>query len=148
MRLTPLFTSTDQDRVYIGLVEEDPHQTYIEAIKILEASSVAYLSIAEADWDNAPDLPADFRQDVRKTFSGKIIYAGRYTAERGERLVEAGLADLIAFGRPFIANPDLPARIAQGLPLNPLDPATLSGGAEKGLTDYPKHAEALAPVAG
>lgn len=139
VRFTPLFTGTDQDRVYIGLVEEDPHTTYIEAIKVLEAAGVAYVSIAEADWDNAPDLPESFRRDVRTSFSGKILYAGRYTAERGERLIEAGLADLIAFGRPFIANPDLPARIANGWPLNPLDPATVYGGAEKGLTDYPSY---------
>ncbi|WP_339526544.1 alkene reductase [Pseudomonas sp. EA_35y_Pfl2_R111] len=141
VRFTTLFTGTDQDRVYIGLVEEDPHTTYIEAIKVLEAAGVAYVSIAEADWDNAPDLPESFRRDVRANFSGKILYAGRYTAERGERLIEAGLADLIAFGRPFIANPDLPERIANGWPLNPLDPATVYGGAEKGLTDYPTYSD-------
>lgn len=140
VRFTPLFTSTDQDRVYIGLVEKDPHHTYIEAIKVLEELGIAYVSIAEADWDNAPDLPVQFRQDVRSTFSGRIIYAGRYTAERGARLIEAGLADLIAFGRPFIANPDLPARIVNGWPLNPLSPSTLYGGAEAGFTDYPVYA--------
>ncbi|WP_333973104.1 alkene reductase [Alteromonas mediterranea] len=139
VRFTPLFTSTEQDRVYIGLVEEDPHATYVEAIKVLEAAGVAYLSIAEADWDNAPDLPESFRRAVRKAFSGCIIYAGRYTAERGERLIDSGLGDLVAFGRPFIANPDLPARIANGWSLNPVDPATVYGGAEKGLTDYPTY---------
>jgi N-ethylmaleimide reductase len=137
VRFTPLFTGTDQDRVYIGLVEDDPHTTYIEAIKILEQAGVGYLSIAEADWDNAPDLPQAFRREVRSTFSGHILYAGRYTAERGARLIEAGLADLIAFGRPFIANPDLPARIANGWPLNPLAPASLYGGGAQGFTDYP-----------
>ncbi|MGE8497936.1 MAG: alkene reductase [Pseudomonas sp.] len=137
VRFTPLFTGTDQDRVYIGLVEDDPHTTYIEAIKVLEAAGVAYVSIAEADWDNAPDLPEDFRRDVRRSFSGSILYAGRYTAERGARLIDSCLADLVAFGRPFIANPDLPARIANGWPLNVLDPVTVYGGAEKGLTDYP-----------
>ncbi|WCE05698.1 alkene reductase [Pseudoxanthomonas sp. JBR18] len=146
VRFTPLFTSTDQDRVYIGFVEDDPHRTYIEAIKVLEAAGVAYLSIAEADWDNAPDLPADFRRDVRQCFSGRIVYAGRYTAERGAALVDAGLADLIAIGRPFIANPDLPARIANGWPLNALNPATLYGGAEQGFTDYPAYAGSTVPT--
>ncbi|MET0322318.1 MAG: alkene reductase [Duganella sp.] len=141
VRFAPLFSGTDQDRVYIGLVEDDPHATYIEAIKILQDAGVGYLSIAEADWDNAPDLPEDFRRDVRATFTGRILYAGRYTAERGARLVEAGLADLIGFGRPFIANPDLPARIANGWPLNPTDPATMYGGAEAGYTDYPAYAD-------
>ncbi|ALM86026.1 alkene reductase [Bordetella sp. N] len=140
VRFTPLFTSTDQDRVYIGLVEEDPQQTYVEAIRVLEAAKAAYVSIAEADWDNAPDLPEQFRRAVRDTFSGRIIYAGRYTAERGARLLDTGLADLIAFGRPFIANPDLPQRIANGWPLAPLDPATVYGGAQQGYTDYPAYA--------
>jgi N-ethylmaleimide reductase len=140
VRFTPLFTTTEEERVYIGLVESDPHLTYIEAIKVLEEAGVAYVSIAEADWDNAPYMPEQFRRDVRSTFSGRIIYAGRYTAERGARLVELGLADLIAFGRPFIANPDLPARIANGWPLNALSPSTLYGGTEAGFTDYPVHA--------
>ncbi|MYN37981.1 alkene reductase [Duganella sp. FT109W] len=145
VRFTPLFTGTDQDRVYIGLVEEDPHTTYIEAIKILEQAGVGYLSIAEADWDNAPDLPDAFRRAVRSTFSGHILYAGRYTAERGVRLIEAQLADLIAFGRPFIANPDLPARIANGWPLNELAAASLYGGGAQGFTDYPAYAGATQP---
>jgi N-ethylmaleimide reductase len=140
VRFTPLFTSTDEDRVYIGFVEDDPHQTYIEAIKVLEEAGIAYLSIAEADWPNAPDLPEAFRREVRDTFSGRILYAGLYTAERGARLVDAGLADLIAFGRPFIANPDLPQRIGKGWPLNALDPTNLYGGGEKGFTDYPPYA--------
>ena len=139
VRFAPLFTSTDEDRVYIGFVEDDPHQTYIEAIKVLEEAGIAYLSIAEADWPNAPDLPEAFRREVRRTFSGRILYAGLYTAERGARLVDAGLADLIAFGRPFIANPDLPQRIAQGWPLNALNPVNLYGGGEPGFTDYPRY---------
>ncbi|MDY0975202.1 alkene reductase [Massilia sp. CFBP9012] len=143
VRFTPLFSSTDEDRVYIGLVEDDPHQTYLEAIAVLERAGVGYLSIAEADWDKAPELPLAFRHAVRAAFSGKILYAGRYTAEKGARLVEAGLADLIAFGRPFIANPDLPERIARGWPLNPLDATTLYGGAEAGFTDYPRHAPTI-----
>lgn len=71
--------------MYIGLVEADPHTTYIEAIKVLEASHVAYVSIAEADWDNAPLVPESFRRAVRETFTGRIIYAGRYTALNAAR---------------------------------------------------------------
>lgn len=146
VRFSPLFTSTDEDRVYIGFVEDDPHHTYLEAIKVLEQAGVAYLSIAEADWENAPDLPETFRRAVRDTFTGRIIYAGRYTAERGERLIEAGLADLIAFGRPFIANPDLPRRVQNGWPLTPVDPTTMYGGTDHGFTDYPVYASATATV--
>jgi len=139
VRFAPLFASTEEDRVYLGLVEEDPHETYIEAIKVLEQVGIAYVSLAEADWDNAPDLPETFRNDVRSNFSGKILYAGKYNVERGVRVVKAGWGDLIAFGRPFIANPDLPERIAQGWPLNAVDPATMYGGTDKGYTDYPPY---------
>ena len=141
VRFAPLFESTAEDRVYLGLVEEDPHSTYIEAIKVLEEAGIAYLSIAEADWDNAPALPEGFRREIRQVFSGRIIYAGRYTAQRGAETLEAGLGDLIAFGRPFIANPDLPQRIANGWPLNPVDPSSMYGGTEKGYSDYPTYAE-------
>jgi N-ethylmaleimide reductase len=136
VRFAPLFATTEEDRVYLGLVEEDPHKTYIEAVKVLEEVGIAYLSLAEADWDDAPELPETFRADVRKHFSGRILYAGKYTAERGVNVVEKGWGDLIAFGRPFIANPDLPERIAHSWPLNPVDPATMYGGTDKGYTDY------------
>lgn len=141
VRFTPLFTSTDEERIYIGLVETDPHHTYVEAVKILEEAGVAYVSIAEADWENAPDLPEAFRREIRSIFSGRIIYAGRYTAERGARMIEDNLADLIAFGRAFIANPDLPDRIARGLALNDLNAAALYGGTSEGFTDYPVYNE-------
>jgi N-ethylmaleimide reductase len=140
VRFTPLFAGTDVDRVYIGLVEEDPQQTYIEAAKVLEDAGVAYVSIAEADWDNAPELPEAFRRALRIAFSGRIMYAGRYTPERASRLLDTKLADLVAFGRPYIANPDLPQRIANGWTLNAVDAATLYGGEEQGYTDYPAYA--------
>ena len=139
VRFAPLFASTEEDRVYLGLVEEDPHETYIEAVKVLEQVGIAYVSLAEADWDNAPELPETFRNAVRSNFSGKVLYAGKYTVERGVRVVKAGWGDLIAFGRPFIANPDLPERIAQGWPPNAVDPAAMYGGTDKGYTDYPAY---------
>ncbi len=140
VRFAPLFASTDEERVYLGLVEQDPHETYIEAVKILQTIGVAYVSLAEADWDTAPELPSSFREAVRAAFNGAIIYAGKYTPERAAAAVEAGWADLIAFGRPFIANPDLPARIANGWPMNPLDASSMYGGTEKGYIDYPVYA--------
>ena len=137
VRFAPLFESTAEDRVYLGLVEEDPHSTYIEAIKVLEEAGIAYLSIAEADWDNAPALPEGFRREIRQVFSGRIIYAGRYTAQRGAETLEAGLGDLIAFGRPFIANPDLVARFRAGAPQAKPDYTLLYTGEARGYTDYP-----------
>jgi N-ethylmaleimide reductase len=141
VRFAPLFASTDEARVYLGLVEENPHETYVEAVKVLEEVGIAYLSLAEADWENAPELSESFRSAVREVFSGRILYAGKYTAERGKRVLEAGWGDLVAFGRPFIANPDLPKRIANGWPLNPVDPASMYGGTAVGYTDYPTYGE-------
>ncbi len=137
VRFAPLFASTDETRVYLGLVESDPHHTYIEAIKVLEQAGIAYLSIAEADWDNAPDLPETFYQAVRAEFSGRIIYAGKYTTEKSVHMLAKGYGDLFAFGRPFIANPDLPERIANHWPLNEADPTTMYGGTEIGYNNYP-----------
>ncbi|EMA8099316.1 TPA: alkene reductase, partial [Enterobacter hormaechei] len=57
VRFAPLFQTTDEVRVYLGLVEDDPHETYTEAVKILEEIGIAYISLAEADWDDAPELP-------------------------------------------------------------------------------------------
>ncbi|MFS0827277.1 alkene reductase [Pseudomonas phoenicis] len=139
VRFSPLFATTDEARAYLGLVEDDPQQTYVEAVKILEQVGIAYLSLAEADWDGAPELPAAFRQAVRAAFSGRILYAGKYTAERAAAAIEGGWADLAGFGRPFIANPDLPARIANGWPLNPVDPSSMYGGTEIGYIDYPRY---------
>ena len=60
-----------------------------------------------------------------------------YDRDSGNAVLAAGRADLVAFGVPFIANPDLPARYQAGAPLNTPDPATFYGGKEKGYTDYP-----------
>lgn len=139
VRFAPLFSSTDETRVYLGLVESDPQHTYIEAIKVLEQAGIAYLSIAEADWDNAPDLPEQFYQAARAEFSGRIIYAGKYTVDKSVAMLAKGYGDLFAFGRPFIANPDLPARIKHNWPLNEADATTMYGGTEQGYSDYPRY---------
>lgn len=136
VRFAPLFESTDEDRVYLGLVESDPHTTYLEAVRLLNRAGIAYLSLAEADWDNAPDLPEDFYAAVRENFSGTIMYAGKYSAEKARRVLSKGYGDIFGFGRPFIANPDLPERIRNGWSLNQVDPATMYGGTDRGYTDY------------
>jgi N-ethylmaleimide reductase len=137
VRFAPLFETTEEQRVYLGLVESDPHRTYVEACALLESLGVGYLSIAEADWDDSPDLPETFRQALRTVYSGPIMYSGRYTEAKAKKILAQGLGDLFGFGRPFIANPDLPHRLRYGLPLNPVDPATLYGGGEHGYIDYP-----------
>lgn len=137
VRFAPLFSSTDEDRVYLGLVEPDPQHTYLTAAAMLNEMKIGYLSIAEPDWDNSPDLPEDFRQRLRDVFRSPIICSGRYTRQKAERVLKNGWADLFGFGRTFIANPDLPARLQNNYPLNSTDASSLYGGSDAGYTDYP-----------
>ncbi|GLR13715.1 alkene reductase [Chitinimonas prasina] len=103
----------------------------------LQQRHLAYLHIAEPDWAGGEALTDTFRQQLRAAFKGTLVFCGSYTAERAEALIQAGTADAVAFGRPYIANPDLVRRFTLGAELNQLDPATLYGGAEQGYTDYP-----------
>jgi N-ethylmaleimide reductase len=80
-------------------------------------------------------------QRLRKIFEGKIIAAGGFEPETAELTVERGDADLIAFGRHFVANPDLPKRINLGLPLNDYDRKTFYTFDSHGYTDYASYAE-------
>ncbi|QQX87014.1 alkene reductase [Cupriavidus necator] len=130
IRLAPLTTLN-------GCVDADPETTYTAAAKLLGELGVGYIHIAEADWDDAPHMPAVFKQRLREVYRGTLIYAGKYTAERAQAALNEGWADLIAFGRPFVANPDLPERLRAGATLNPHDRDTLFGGGARGLTDYP-----------
>lgn len=120
----------------MGAQDDTPEITYIEAAKILNEIGIAYIHIAEADWDNAPIMPVEFKEAYRKAFSGTLIYTGKYTKERAEKALEKGWADLISFGRPFIANPDLPYRLENNLPLNEPDRTLFFGGGIKGYLDY------------
>jgi 2,4-dienoyl-CoA reductase-like NADH-dependent reductase (Old Yellow Enzyme family) len=76
---------------------------------------------------------------LRKIFIGKIIAAGGFEPDTAEAAVRDGDADLVAFGRHFVANPDLPKRIRLGLPLNPYDRDTFYTFDARGYTDYPFH---------
>ena len=80
---------------------------------------------------------ADFRRDLRERFSGTLIYCGHYTAQRAQALIENGLGDAAAFGRPYIANPDLVERFRRDAALNEPNPETFYGGGAEGYTDYP-----------
>jgi N-ethylmaleimide reductase len=80
-------------------------------------------------------------QQLRKIFKGKIIAAGGFEPDTAEAVVEKGEADLVAFGRHFVANPDLPKRIKLGLPLNTYDRNTFYTFDSHGYTDYPFYGE-------
>ncbi|ACO78284.1 NADH:flavin oxidoreductase/NADH oxidase family protein [Azotobacter vinelandii CA] len=130
VRLAPLTTLQ-------GAVDDTPQATYLGAAKLLDDLDVAYIHIAEADWEDAPDMPVAFKEALRLIYGGTLIYAGKYTLERAEAALRDGWADLIGFGRPFIANPDLPRRLRHGWPLNEPDASRFFGGAVAGYTDYP-----------
>lgn len=130
VRLAPLTTLN-------GAVDDTPEATYLAAAKLLDDLGVAYIHIAEVDWEDAPEMPVAFKEALRLVYRGTLIYAGKYTVEKAEAALHAGWADLIGFGRPFIANPDLPYRLQQGLALNVPDGNTFFGGGAQGLTDYP-----------
>ncbi|HWR96082.1 MAG TPA: N-ethylmaleimide reductase [Arenimonas sp.] len=100
---------------------------------------LGYLHLSEPDWAGGPALPLEFREKLRAAFPGVIIAAGNYTLEKAQPLLEAGLIDAVAFGRPFIANPDLPERLEGGHPLNEGRMELYYGGGAEGYTDYPRH---------
>ena len=104
--------------------------------------NLAFLHVSEPDWAGGPALDDDYRQALRAAHPGPIVGAGNYDFEKAERLLGAGLIDAVAFGRAFIANPDLPRRLAEGLPLNPQRPESFYGGDAEGYTDYPAYADA------
>ncbi|QLG89490.1 alkene reductase [Chitinibacter bivalviorum] len=113
--------------------------TILAAASLLDKLNIAYLHLSEADWDDAPQIPTPFRQQLRQVFGGQIIVAGGYTASKAHEVIAAGYADLVAFGRPFVANPDLVARLTRGEPLAALNPTQLFGGDERGYIDYPSY---------
>ena len=129
VRLAPLTTLN-------GTVDDNPEETYLAIASMLNSFKVGYMHIAEADWDDAPQMPISFKMAIREAYSGLLIYAGKYDTERAEQALTEGWADMIGFGRPFVANPDLPYRLANNVPLNEHNPDTLFGGGEKGYTDY------------
>jgi N-ethylmaleimide reductase len=124
---------------HMGAIDDNPEETYIAAARILDDLGIAYIHIAEADWEDAPVMSVAFKEAYRKAFRGTFIYAGKYTLARAEEALEKGWADLIAFGRAFIANPDLPQRLENKLPLNEPDRTTFFGGDARGYTDYPAY---------
>ncbi|MFK3799985.1 alkene reductase [Pseudomonas sp. NPDC088444] len=130
IRLAPFLTARGMDC-------PDILPTILEAAEYLQAKGIGYLHLVEADWDDAPVFTESFRKSLRERFSRPIIVAGHYDRERAEWVIAQGYADLVAFGRAFVGNPDLPTRLQHNLPLAALDPSTLFGGAAEGYVDYP-----------
>lgn len=133
IRLAPFITQR-------GMNDAQVIPLILQAAELMNEIGVAYIHLSEADWDDAPTVSPEFRQSLREVFDGAIVVAGNYTAESGAKMIDDGLVDFIAYGRKFLANPDLPFRFANNLPLNEIsDMDTLFGGDEHGYTDYPTY---------
>ncbi|WP_343554496.1 alkene reductase [Pantoea sp.] len=115
----------------------DEEEAALWYISELGKRGLAYLHMSEPDWAGGQPYSDDFRKKVRAAFPGVIIGAGAYSVEKADDLIARGLIDAVAFGRDFIANPDLVARLQQDAPLNPQRPESFYGGGAEGYTDYP-----------
>jgi len=113
--------------------DSDPVATFSYLSGELSKRGIGYLHVVD------PAAPAEGRVTpvLRKIFKGTYIVNGGFNAETGNAAIANGEADLVAFGTPFLANPDLPIRYATNAPLNTPDQATFYMGEEKGFTDYP-----------
>ncbi|MGB6245553.1 alkene reductase [Gordonia sp. (in: high G+C Gram-positive bacteria)] len=123
-----------------GIGDDDPVETFGYAAESLNALDLAYVHVVErqpAPTPDALDLAGGATALVRRHYLGSIITNGGHTPESAETALTTGAADLVSFGRPFIANPDLPERIRHGAELQAPDPATFYGGGTEGYLDYP-----------
>jgi N-ethylmaleimide reductase len=118
-----------------GFAEVD--RQYIALVKELSALGLMYVHLLDHSPLGAPPVPAQLKADLRAAFSGPFILAGGYSKDSAQQALDAGQADLIAMGRPFLANPDLVARMRHDQPLNAPDPGTFYTPGEQGYTDYP-----------
>jgi N-ethylmaleimide reductase len=110
-------------------------QAYEELARRVSDLGIAYLHIIRPP--QGPDVPGDAAARIADAFEGTVIFAGGYDLSSAEEELEHGEADLIAFGRPFIANPDLLTRFARGAALNDPDGDTFYMGGATGYIDYP-----------
>ena len=110
---------------------------YLALVEGLSELGLLYLHVLDHSAMGAPVVPAAIKASLRKAFKGPFIAAGGFDAASAEQVLASGEADLVAFGRPFLANPDLVARMQAAAPLNAIDMDTFYTPGSKGYTDYP-----------
>lgn len=124
-----------------GISDSNPQPLFDYIVDHLSALDLVYLHVIEGATGGDRDFaPFDYAS-LRRRFANTYMANNGYTFELATKAVEAGAADLVAFGQPYIANPDLVERFRQHAPLNTIDQDTLYGGGAKGYTDYPTLAE-------
>jgi N-ethylmaleimide reductase len=140
VRISPSSATND-------MADSNPTALFMHAVSKLNAFDLAYLHVIEGE----TDLTASRQDEVdwialRRAFKGTYLANNRYDGRGARAAILKGNADLISFARPFIANPDLPARLKLGAPLSTPDARTIYGGGAQGYVDYPKRASEVAPL--
>ena len=125
-----------------GVFNEMPHypeidETYLALATTLGEMGLVYLHVVDHSSMGAPALPDDLKPKLREAFGGTFILSGGYDFDRANEDLEAGRGDLVAFARPFLANPDLLDRFARGADLNELRPDLFYSRGAEGYSDYP-----------
>lgn len=136
IRLSPFNPFNDLEAGFEGEREQ-----FLDLITELAQREIGYVHLAGGS------VSGDLLKQVRAVFPGTLIINGGYDAARAEADLAAGLVDLVAFGRSFISNPDLPERLRTGAPIADLDPGTLYTPGAAGYTDYPRLDESEALLA-
>jgi N-ethylmaleimide reductase len=129
VRISPQNTQND-------IADSDPQILFNYVAEQLSGKGLAYLHIIEGDTSGLPVPPFDYK-NLKRLFGGLVIANNGFDKPRANEAIAEGRADLIAFGKPFIANPDLVIRLLLDAPLMPVNRETLYGGSEQGYTDYP-----------
>lgn len=109
---------------------------YLKLVEALNELGLVYIHIVDHSAMGAPEVSPELKAKIRANFKGKYILSGGYDAARANADLDAQKGDLVAFGRPFISNPDLVNKLQSGTELTPPDPATFYTPGEKGYTDY------------
>jgi N-ethylmaleimide reductase len=135
VRVTP-------ENQFNAMSDSDPQAHFGYVVEQLGRRRLAYLHVLEGDMATKTTT-LDYRT-LRWKFGAPYLANNGYDLGRAQTAIRHGVVDLVAFGVPFLANPDLVRRYREGLPLNAADPATFYAGGEAGYTDYPSHADTAA----
>ncbi len=131
VKIAPGFTVNDT-------FDDDPAETYTYLTRSLNPLGLAYLHVGYDSGYGRGTAPSFNPIDLlRSIYTGTLLAVGGFTKETGEAAIDAGRADLVVYGRPFISNPDLVERFRLNATLNPWDVRTFYGGNDHGYTDYP-----------
>lgn len=118
------------------IADSNPQSLFNRVAAALSGKGLAYLHVIEGDTGGAAVPPFDYLA-IKRAFGGPFMANNGFDKVRANDAIAQGRADLVAFGKPFISNPDLVTRLYLDVPLSPLNRETLYGGAEQGYTDYP-----------